>query len=53
MTCSDIYQVKFTPEHNAPCLEAEKMRFLLQNQLFLSKARNGWVPNEVTLVQIS
>ena len=47
------YHVKFTPEHIAPCLVAEKLRFLFQNQLFLSKARNSWVPNKVTQVQIS
>ena len=49
----DLYHVKFAPEHDEHSLEAEKLCFKLQNQLFLPKARNSWVPNEVTQVQIS
>ena len=41
MTCSDIYHVKFAPEHNAHSLKAEKLRFHLENQVFLPKARNS------------
>ena len=38
--CNDVHYVKFAPEHNAHYLEAEKLRFKLQNQLFLSKDCN-------------
>ena len=43
----DLYHVKFAPEHDEHSLETEKLC------LFLPKARNSWVPNEVTQVQIS
>ena len=47
-----LYHVKFPPEHDAHSLKAEKLRFQLKNQHLLPKARNSWVQNEVTQVQI-
>ena len=47
-----MYHVKFAPEHDAHSLKAEKLCFQPENQHLLPKARNSWVPNEVTQVQI-
>ena len=48
MTCSDRYHVKFAHEPDAHSLEVKKFSSQLKNQHLLPKARNSWVPNEVT-----